>query len=186
METKYIVNNLSGQTINGEPILRPYKVFTALLSQSGTDGSISLQSGNVTEGVTYIIYGNDGDYSNVGAPDNNDGTKFIAINSEVPNSYGTGELKYDPGAPVAIILENTIGNVWFTYEQTGSYIINSDGLFTINKTMSTPIYGDFTTGVSTFPVDINRVGINNSDGINATSNRVNEIISTPIEIRVYN
>jgi hypothetical protein len=34
--TKYIVDNLSGQTINGEPILRPYKVYTALLNT--TDG----------------------------------------------------------------------------------------------------------------------------------------------------
>ena len=35
MATKYIVNNVTGQTINGESILPVYKVYTALLSQSG-------------------------------------------------------------------------------------------------------------------------------------------------------
>jgi hypothetical protein len=34
--TKYIVNNSPDQTINGEPILKPYKVYTALVTQSGT------------------------------------------------------------------------------------------------------------------------------------------------------
>lgn len=32
--TKYIVNNQAGQTINGEPVQRPYKVYTALLNGS--------------------------------------------------------------------------------------------------------------------------------------------------------
>jgi hypothetical protein len=35
MSTKYIVDNVSGQTINGVSILRPYKVYTALITQSG-------------------------------------------------------------------------------------------------------------------------------------------------------
>lgn len=37
-------------------------------------------------------------------------------------------------APVPTVLENTIGNIWFSYFDTGVYHINSDGLFTNNKT----------------------------------------------------
>jgi hypothetical protein len=201
--TKYIIDNLEEQTIGGDFTIdgnftvtgttntRPYKVFTALLTQSGGDNPYSTDSegGDLTIGTSYQITANGGtggDFTNVGAPNNEIGTYFIATGT-TPNSWGVdGLLSANSGAPVATVLENTIGNIWFTYEQTGGYVINSDGLFTINKTMSTPIYGDYTSGVSTSPVDINRVGISNTDGINNTSNYVNEIISTPIEIRVYN
>lgn len=39
--TKYIVNNVSGQTINGESVQRPYKVYTALLTQEGTNDPVA-------------------------------------------------------------------------------------------------------------------------------------------------
>ena len=71
--------------------LRGYKVYTALLTQSG--GSILDQldettpTQNVTKGVTYTIANaSDGDFLNVGAPNNNSGTSFVAINNNVPNS----------------------------------------------------------------------------------------------------
>ena len=116
--------------------LKPkYKVFTALLSQTGGSDPQSLSSGAVTKGVTYRIDGgSDGDFSNVGAPSNDDSTSFIAINNETPNSYGTCSLLYDLGAPVAIVLENTIGNVWFEYVSAGEYTVNSNGLFIEDKT----------------------------------------------------
>lgn len=147
MTTKYIVNNATGQTITGDITVngnlnitgttntRPYKVFTALVTQIGGDNSVELTSGAVTKGVTYYITdGSDGDFSNVGAPSNDDGTWFIAINDEVPNSYGTALLRYNTGAPVVTVLENTIGNIWFTYNTTGEYPVNSNDLFIENKT----------------------------------------------------
>jgi hypothetical protein len=113
-----------------------YKVFTALLTQSGTSGSIPLSSGDsVIKGITYKIDGgSDGDFSNVGAPSNEDSTSFIATINGLPNSYGTCSLLYDPGAPIANILENTIGNIWFEYASSGQYLCKSSNLFTENKT----------------------------------------------------
>ena len=69
--TKYIVNNQAGQTINGEPVQRPYKVYTALLTQSGGSGTSSLNDEPLTIGVTYLITdlgGSGWDFTNVGAP----------------------------------------------------------------------------------------------------------------------
>ena len=37
-------------------------------------------------------------------------------------------------APVATVLENTIGEITFTYEDVGYYGVISDNLFTLNKT----------------------------------------------------
>lgn len=112
------------------------KVFTALLTQSGTSDSITLSSGDsVIKGITYKIDGgSDGDFSNVGAPSNDDSTSFIATINGVPNSYGSTVLLYDPGAPIAKILENTLGNVWFEYSAEGLYLCKSSTLFTENKT----------------------------------------------------
>jgi hypothetical protein len=136
METKYIVNNLTGQTINGQPILRPYKVYTALLTQTGGDNDTEVTSGDLTIGVTYRINvdGTDADFTNVGAPNNNLNTSFVATDT-TPNSWGTnGSLRFNSGAPVVTVLENTIGNIWFIYGNTGKYVLNSDNLFINNKT----------------------------------------------------
>ena len=43
-------------------------------------------------------------------------------------------LKPGFDAVVATVLENTIGNIWFIYQSNGLYWINSNGLFTIDKT----------------------------------------------------
>ena len=112
-----------------------YKVFTALLTQSGADSPQNIGGGDLTIGVTYLIYGtSDADWTNVGAPNNNDGTYFIATGI-TPNSWGTsGSLNYNLGAPTAIILENTIGDIGFTYISTGIYSVNSNSLFKENKT----------------------------------------------------
>jgi hypothetical protein len=68
--TKYIVNNQAGQTIHGEAILRPYKVYTALLTQEGGDNSIHQTDGIFDIGVTYMIdtYIAGDDFSNIGGP----------------------------------------------------------------------------------------------------------------------
>ena len=115
--------------------VQPYKVFTALLKQSGGNDPQYQQSGLLTVGVTYYIDDNASypDFTNVGAPNNNIGTYFIATGT-TPNSWAEASLAYNTGAPVATVLENTIGNIWFIYNGVGAYAINSNSLFTSNKT----------------------------------------------------
>jgi hypothetical protein len=124
-----------------------YKVFTALLSEYSGNEELFLNTGTLGIGVTYTINteSTEMDFTNVGAPNNNVGTSFIAT-GEIPNSWGGNEgstdiLVYYTGAPIAIVLENTIGNIWFSYKNIGTYDINSDGLFKELKTtaiMATP------------------------------------------------
>ena len=116
--------------------IQPYKVFTALLTQSGGDNRLILDEGDLTIGVTYQIRPESSgsyDFTNVGAPNNEIGTYFIATGT-TPNSWGSGVLRYNTGAPVVTILENTIGNIFFEYAERGKYRIKSDYLFTLEKT----------------------------------------------------
>jgi hypothetical protein len=120
-----------------------YKVYTALLTQSGGDDPLSINTGVLTIGVTYMIFDNSPgmDFTNVGAPNNNLGTYFVATGLN-PNNWGeyegtgTATLVYNSGAPVATVIENTIGNIWFTYGSVGLYSIYTDSEFTQNKTFA--------------------------------------------------
>lgn len=170
----------------------PYKVYTALLTQSGGDDVLSLDSGTLVIGTTYWIYDNSigMDFTNVGAPNNNIGTYFVAIGT-TPNSWGESEgliniLRYDTGAPVVTVLENTIGNIWFTYVSPGFYLLNSLSLFTNNKTFA--LYTPSTLGnfnvLATQIDSINQVAIDCYDSTLTEAD--NLLINTPIEIRVYN
>ena len=168
--------------------VRPYQVFTALLTQSGDEEQVNLSSGDLTVGVTYYIEDNPNgaDFTNVGAPNNEVGTKFIATGT-TPNSWGEfTNLQYTVGAPTATVLENTIGNVWFTYSTTGKYRMNnSEDLFTIDKVwgMSSPQdpFGGYYCSVE--PGGADEVTIGTS--INGEAS--NDVIyNLPIEIRVYN
>lgn len=168
-----------------------YKVYTALLTQSGADDPLTLSSGPVTKGVTYRISANsDGDFSNVGAPNNNENTWFVAINNEVPNSYGTDcQLFYNNAAPVVTVLENTIGDVWFTYVGVGEYAINSNGLFSINKTIGFVTFNNCcNSGLGDKPfLAINPSSVNSVYISSATDGILTDTViqNTPIEIRVY-
>lgn len=130
MSTKYIVNNVTGQTINGETFQRPYKVYTALLTQTGTD------------------------------------------------------------APTAIVLENTIGNIIFSYHNSGEYYGILNNAFPINKTPELTYFTQIPAVDNLWCAIVNRIddntiriqtrdtnGTNISDGI---------LYNTFIEIRVYN
>lgn len=130
------LTRLTGVIFNLTP---KYKVYTALLTQSG--GSVPgtcLGNGDIDKGFTYTISANpdNNDLTIYGAPNNNVGTSFVA-NQSVNLPYTTSlELSFNVGAPVVTVLENTIGNIWFTYNNTGNYFINSDGLFLIDKTVA--------------------------------------------------
>ena len=166
-----------------------YKVFAALLTQSGVSDISVIDSGSLTIGVTYNIssIGGNSDFTNVGAPNNDLGTYFIATGT-TPSSWGGSELTFDLGAPVAIILANTIGNIWFTYVSIGYYKVDSNGLFTDNKTtVSINLMGD---DASTEAKCIACIGGSNYNGISTglPGGAANGILNrlTPIEIRVYN
>jgi hypothetical protein len=173
-------------------VTAPYKVFTALLTQSGVDFYINNSTDGIEPfivGVTYYIDENNSptaNFTNIGAPNNNVGTYFIATGT-TPQSWGNGEyvnLRYNTGAPVATVLENTIGNIWFSYVDPGVYIINSDGLFIENKTILLSSYFTGTNSDVTYntifnQVDNSTIGIGIGDG-NGYLN------GSPIEIRVYN
>lgn len=170
----------------------PYKVYTALLTQNGGDNPIvvSGDGGQIVLGVTYYINANPGqDLIIYGAPNNNVGTYFIA-NQTTYLPYGdTLELTANTGAPVVTVLENTIGNIWFTYSGVGIYSVNSNSLFIENKTYLPLANIDISliSGVERFLFNgwnsESILTLNNND---ASFNSTNDIGRGYLEIRVYN
>ena len=116
-------------TPSGDP--RPYKVYTALLSQSGTD------------------------------------------------------------APVAIVLENTLGDIQFGYSSPGQYIISSEGLFLEDLTycfINNSNDGDFVGSphlISKTILDTSTIGFTVTV-LNTGTPENSFLYKTEIEIRVYN
>jgi hypothetical protein len=173
----------------------PYKVYTALVTQSGSDELLGINTGDLSIGTSYQIIDNDGtgwDFTNVGAPNNEIGTYFVATGI-TPNSWGTNEggdfgtLQYNVGAPVVTVLENTIGNIWCTYFGVGTYNVNSSGLFTLNKTWT---YPNNTQSMPTDGGSFISIQFSSSNSITLESSN-DDIISAGgnplrLEIRVYN
>lgn len=184
-------NNIQEVVTVGD--LRGYKVFTALLTQNGGDDQVVINWNDpnpiLTIGVTYTIQNNSLglDMTNVGAPNNDNGTSFVATGT-TPNSWGKGVVSYIEGAPVATVLENTIGNIWFTIDSDGLYLVYSDNLFTNNKTLV--LLGTLTNNSSGHTFVINgAISTSMFDLIVQDSSFVGvngELANTPIEIRVYN
>lgn len=173
--------------------VKGYKVYTALLTQSGGDNNTLVSNEPLIIGVTYLIDNNEGgtaDFTNVGAPNNNNGTYFVATGT-TPNSWGStnsAEIFYNTGAPVVTVLENTIGNITWSYVGTGNYLATLTGAFPYDKTfITTPsqfVYLDANgagVGAQVNPVD--NINVYSVDGGSNASGIIN---GTPIEIRVYN
>jgi len=168
----------------------PYKSFTALLTQSGEDSPLSISEGTLTIGVTYYINDTviDMDFTNVGAPNNDVGTYFVATGTTPiwgTNPLGFAILFYNEGAPVATVLENTIGNVWFTF----GFAIQSDNLFNTAKTFLNTFNffnnGNDTVSILTANIDdktFSYIGYDIFDLQGVPTFFTN----LPIEIRVYN
>jgi hypothetical protein len=174
----------------------PYKVYTALLTQNGGDNSLYYtdpsEGPGLTIGVTYSITDGiqgDDDFTNVGAPSGETYPIFVATGT-TPNKWENGtRTYYNTGAPTVTVLENTIGNVWWTYDATGRYYLYSSSLFTENKTLITYTNNNYqdATGamivVSMYYVDTNTIKLDNAYDFNFYDGLV---INMPIEIRVYN
>jgi hypothetical protein len=171
--------------------IRPYKVYTALLTQSGSDSPNLVADLPLVPGISYEIINDDSgtaDFTNVGAPNNNIGTFFVATGT-TPTSWGVntlGQLQYNSGAPTVTVLENTIGNIYFEYRGAGEYACKSNSLFTENKTTididaycqngnpeTSLIYRDLDT--STFTIGTYKGELGND-----------YLYNNRLEIRVYN
>jgi hypothetical protein len=170
---------------------RPYKVYTALLTQSGGDDPQNISSGTLVKGVTYRVIGTGGgneDFSNVGLPVFYDGAYFVATQNAEPINWDGAVLEYNTGAPVVTVLENTIGNISIGYIQTGLYNIYADtSIFSINKTFVTSNLGyNLTPHISTmttYRASDEVVQILTAESGMATDGLLTRAY---IEIRVYN
>jgi hypothetical protein len=182
-----------------------YRVFTALLTQSGEDNPSQANYTNLEPlviGQTYHINSNvpvsEGgtDFTNVGAPNNNIDTYFIATGTTPIWGIDDGSVDYNEGAPTVIVLENTIGNVWFTYENIGIYAMNSDGLFPLEKTAipNSTFYSYNSESVVTLSTPSFETNTNNKIILTASTvgnvplALLDSLLITPIffEVRVYN
>ena len=166
-------------------------MYTALLTQSGGDNQRDINTGELTIGVTYLINDSSAgmDFTNVGAPNNDLGTYFVATGT-TPNSWGIDEggpdiLLYNTGAPVVTVLENTIGNIWFTYDGTGLYSANSDALFTVNKTVSFNSVSTDSGNPDFITIQNNNVNTVSIKQFDSSGVGVDTITAASIEIRVY-
>jgi hypothetical protein len=173
------------------PIPEPsYKVYTALLTQNGGDSPSEEYAGDeIYKGITYYIFNNDNNYDLVqyGAPNSNVGTYFVCNqNANLPSDINI-QLNYNEGAPTVTVLENTIGNIWFTYDNLGIYSVNSSGLFTLNKTWT---YPNNTQSIPTDGGSFITIQFSSSNSIILESSN-DDVISSGgnplrLEIRVYN
>jgi len=195
-----LINNINKQLKNicckieqggGSNTPQSYKVYTALLTQSGVDfSSTTFGDEALLLGVTYIITANPDNYdlTPYGAPNSNVGTSFVSTSDGVTLPYTVSlELSFNQGAPVVTVLENTIGNIWFEYQNTGSYAVWSNSLFTIDK--STMVVGgptwDGGGGYFSYGFDGDSLGlIISRDFSNSYLN--DNLKNTFLEIRVYN
>ena len=173
----------------------PYKVYIALLTQSGGDNPGEANYTNLLPlviGQTYKISAStDADFTNVGAPNNDIDTCFVAT-GDTPKSWGTdGALLFNLGAPTVTILENTLGVLptWF-YDSEGMYHCSTYAdVFTTGKTYIQMSMGDFNGGTSN--VFLNKsvtsptyfgIKVCSSAGVKIDSG----LYDTALEIRVYN
>lgn len=178
--------------------VKPYKVFTALLTQSGGDVLLSQSSGTVQIGVTYFVAAGTTtpgvtDFTNVGGKLQTDDTPdyyFVATATAIPNNYGSCDITYNTGAPVATVLENTIGNIWFSYSGVGSYSLNLLNGFPANKTFYDKNYQfisptDIDDKALILYAVLDSVNIYTTN-YDLTTPKNDVLLVTPIEIRVYN
>ena len=173
--------------------IKPYKVYSALLTQTGTSASINQTSGTFDIGVTYLIdvYNAGDDFSNIGGPSAGlpgqwDGYSFVATGTTPLVYTNSSSIDHNTGAPVVTVLENTIGNIWFSYIGLGVYAINSSNLFINNKTYlnNKSVIADDTSSLFWSLYDgVSEILIGNT--VNGSAD--NSLITNhPIEIRVYN
>ena len=122
-----VITTFQKNGIGSKSATTAYKVYRATLTQSG-DGTTTATSGTLTVGVRYKItdYQTGDDFTNVGAATNALDVEFIATGTTPADWTNSSELT-DTSAPVATVLENTLGGelVW-TRTALGSYAASRD------------------------------------------------------------
>ena len=156
MATKYIVNNVTGQTITGDITINGNLVVTgtstssdvgvyrALLTQTGPINGSSLQDFNqgliIGETYTITVYNEGDDFSNIADVQsgviNTSGCTFIAT-GEIPTNYSNGSQLDSVGGLVVDELENSIGFPiawdWAPLGGVGYYVAFNDFLGPVNN-----------------------------------------------------
>jgi hypothetical protein len=172
---------------------KPYRVYTALLTQTGESSPADKVQGDSLEiGVSYTIVSNteNANLTSFGAPNSNVGTSFVCTTAGVLPSIGSINLSYDTAAPVVTVLENTIGNVYWSYIIAGGYsgTIDEDLVTEGKQVVFSPTLaisrsgGKYFIAIENIPVD-GIVGITITDGTDFINGGLENF---PIEIRVYN
>ena len=104
------------------------------------------------------------------------------------------------GAPSANILENTIGNIVWSYSSAGNYLATLAGAFTSQKTFfyvsSQATYNTAgqiyiqnirtLTRITDGIVNLNQTNLNFTAGVFSSAGNVNDFTNLYLEIRVYN
>ena len=143
------------------------------------DGSVTaakINSGNAVDGQVLTADGNGG------------------AAWEAPTGGGPGYLKYvalltqtGENAPVAVVLENTLGAVAWTRNSSGIYCGNLEGAFPEGKTWCSYSRGaeDFGVVVGFFRVSNDNVYLLQYNGSLGSGDPVDGLLNSSIEIRVY-
>jgi hypothetical protein len=104
------------------------------------------------------------------------------------------------GAPSANILENTIGNIVWSYSSAGNYLATLAGAFTSQKTFFyVSSEADYNppgqiyiqnirtlTRITDGIVNLNQTNLNFTAGVFSSAGNVNDFTNLYLEIRVYN
>ena len=157
MATKYIVNNVSGQTINGDVTINGNILVTgssntngiitykALLTQTGNIIGYNLSDFNsgliIGEQYTITNYQSGDDFSNIAnvtsGTINQTGCVFIAT-GETPTNYNNGSELSSQGDLVVNVLENTLG-----YDLYWAYDVFGPGVYIAVRDIFNPILNSF-------------------------------------------
>lgn len=133
MATKYIVNNLSGQTIDNQLVI-PYNVFTATIDST----IVSTDSGLLEIGKRYVILSliSGDDFTNVGFPVGETEGEFIATDVE-PTDWTNGTVVYNMTDSELVVnkLQDTI-DVAVSLEYLSGYTLSV--ITTFRKTNGFP------------------------------------------------
>jgi len=170
----------------------PYLVYTAIFSQ---EGKSILSDGLLEIGEKYCIltYQAGDDFTNVGASENVALVEFVATGT-TPTNWSNGSQLMVNFDPVIYVLENTIGDISLVTNNAGHYRLDSDSLYTTNKTavfINSTISSDlipfqsaniFNSGTSQVYIELYQMSVSGGELV---SNVMPTFERFNLEIRVY-